>query len=105
LAPNPQDLDTAGRLTRFLIQPKFWQPEAEPRFFTGAEEAHFKGHVHSYLGALLGLLEYARITNDAWLKEFVRNGYEYIRNMGLAPLGLRRNLRDRRNDHSGVPVE
>ena len=87
LARSPQDLETASRLSRFLVQPRFWQPEAEPRFFAGAERAHFSGHVHSYLGALLGLLEYARITNDAWLKEFVRNGYEHIRNQGIARLG------------------
>jgi len=37
---------------------------------------------------LLGLAQYARISNDPWLKEFVRNGYEYIRNLGIARLGV-----------------
>jgi hypothetical protein len=82
------DLDLAGQFTRFVVQPRFWEPEIEPRFFVGSERAHYKGHVHSYLGALLGVLPYARLTGDAWLKEFVRNGYEYTRNLGIARLGV-----------------
>ena len=81
------DLDLAGRFSRFVSQPKYWEPENEPRFFVGKERAHFRGHVHSYLGAMLGLLHYARLNNDPWLKEFVRNGYEYIRNIGIARIG------------------
>jgi hypothetical protein len=87
LAGNPRDLELAGKFSRFVSQPRFWEPEVEPKFFTGAERGHFKGHIHSYVGALIGMLEYADRANDAWLKEFVRNSYEYVRNVGIARIG------------------
>ena len=87
LAGNPKDLELAGKFSRFVSQPTFWEPEVEPKFFAGAERGHFKGHMHSYAGALIGMLEYAQRANDAWLKEFVRNGYEYARNAGIARIG------------------
>jgi hypothetical protein len=87
LAGNSRDLELAGKLSRFVSQPRFWEPEVEPKFFTGADRGHFKGHIHSYVGALIGMLEYADRANDAWLREFVRNGYEYVRNVGIARIG------------------
>ncbi len=87
LAGNSGDLELAGQFSRFVSQPRFWEPEVEPKFFVGAERGHFKGHIHSYVGALIGMLEYAERANDAWLKEFVRNGYEYVRNVGIARIG------------------
>ena len=36
----------------------------------------------------MGLLTYAQVTGDARLKEFVREGYEYYRNWGIARIGL-----------------
>jgi hypothetical protein len=85
---DENDLDLAGKISRFVRKPEFWEPEAEPVFFVGAERAHFKGHIHSYAQGLMGLLRYADAGNEAWLKEFVRNGYEWIRNTGIARLGL-----------------
>ena len=85
---DANDLDLAGKISRFTRKAQFWEPEAEPEFFTGAERAHFKGHIHSYAQGLMGLLRYADADNEAWLKEFVRNGYEWIRNTGIARLGL-----------------
>jgi hypothetical protein len=85
---DAQDLELAGKLSQFLIQPRFWEPEAEPKFFVGAEHAHFKGHVHAYTQGLMGLLWYADVANDARLKEFVREGYEYVRHLGIARIGL-----------------
>jgi hypothetical protein len=72
MAGNPKDLELAGKFSRFVSQAKFWEPEVEPKFFPGAERGHFKGHIHSYVGALIGILEYAQRANDPWLKEFVR---------------------------------
>ena len=87
LGADPKDLELAGKFSRFVSRPKYWEPEVEPKFFTGAERGHFKGHIHSYVGALIGILEYAQRANDAWLKEFVRNSNEYMRNVGIARIG------------------
>src|SRR6185295_4043062 len=52
------------------------------------DHAHFSGHLHSYTQGLMGLLWYADATHNQRIKEFVRDGYEYCRNFGLARLGL-----------------
>jgi hypothetical protein len=81
-------LDFSEKLTRFLVQPKFWMPEAAPKAVTGADHGEFCGHHHSYTQALLGLLWYADAVNDARLKSFVRDSYEYMRTFGIARIGL-----------------
>ena len=85
---DSQYLTLAGRLGRGLLQPRYWTPEAEPKAVTGADRAHFSGHMHSYACALMGMLWYADAARDARLLEFVRSGYEYMRNWGIARLGL-----------------
>ena len=85
---DPQYLALAGRLSRGLVQPRYWTPEAEPKAVTGADRAHFSGHMHAYACALMGILWYADAARDARGMEFVRSGYEYLRNWGIARLGL-----------------
>ena len=81
-------LKVAGELTNFLLQPKYWVPEAGPKAVFGPDQGHFSGHHHAYTQGLMGLLWYADITNDARLKQFVRSSYEYMRNFGIARIGL-----------------
>jgi len=81
-------LDASGPLTRFLVQPKFWVPEAAPKAVTGSDHGQFSGHHHSYTQALLGLLWYADAVNDPRLRTFVRDSYEYMRTFGIARIGL-----------------
>lgn len=78
----------AGKIEGFLTRPKFWQPEAAPKVVAGADHGQFAGHHHSYTQALMGLLWYADATNNAKLKSFVRDGYEYMRTFGIARIGL-----------------
>ncbi len=87
LSGNRTYLETAGGLTRFVLQERFWEPEAEPKAVVGAERGHFAGHTHSYTQCLMGLLCYAIAMNDGPLKEFVRSSYEYVRGFGIARLG------------------
>ena len=68
--------------------PIYWAPEAEPKAVVAADRAHFYGHMHSYLCALMGMACYAEAVRDAQVMEFVRAGYEYERNFGLARVGL-----------------
>jgi len=88
MSGNPEWLDLTGRCANFVLQPRFWQPEAEPKAAAGFNRAHFMGHLHSYTQTLMGLLWYAELTNDMRLKLFVRDGYEYVKNFGLARVGL-----------------
>jgi hypothetical protein len=81
-------LETSGKLKTFLVQPRLWAPEAGPKVVHGFDHAQFSGHHHSYTQALMGLLWYGQATNDVRLKEFVRDGYEYMRTFGIARIGL-----------------
>jgi len=85
---DTKSLDIARRAVRYTIQPQFWESEAEPRAVYGPDHGHFYGHHHSYTQALMGLLWYADAANDPHIKAFVRDGYEYMRNFGIARIGL-----------------
>ncbi len=88
LGGDRANLDAAGKLAKFALQDKFWMPEADAKAIVAPDRGHFSGHIHSYTQFLMGLLCYAEDTHDAALKEFVRSGYEYIRNFGIARIGL-----------------
>jgi len=80
-------LEFARKLSNFVRQPKLWTPECQPGGVAGSERGHFSGHFHAHTASLRGLLEYAIVADDAELKEFVRNGYEYARNFGISRIG------------------
>jgi hypothetical protein len=75
-----QDLDLAILLSRYLRQSAVWSQDAATR-------AEFGGHFHAHAAALRGLLEFARIAEDDDLLQFVREGYEYARGLGIPSLG------------------
>jgi len=82
-----QALELAGKIANWVRQPKMWAPGPQPAGVIGAEKGHYRGHFHAHVASLRGLLEYAIAANDADLKEFVRNGYEYSRTFGIARIG------------------
>lgn len=75
-------------LKNYLLDPRFWTPEAYPALVVPAEHGQFWGHHHSYAQALLGLLYYGHRYRDTWVLEFVRRAYHYLRTFGLARIGL-----------------
>ena len=88
IGSDANNLELARKVKNFAMKPEFWTAEAEPKVVVSSEHGHFTGHHHSYCAALLGVLWYADATNDARLKQFVRDGYEYLRNFGIARIGL-----------------
>ncbi len=88
LSQEAESLALAGKLVKFMLQPRFWQREAGPASVVGEAHAHFDGHIHAAVRGLWGILEYAMLTNDEKLKLFVRDGYDYVRTFGIARLGL-----------------
>jgi len=87
LTGDRDSLELAQKLSNFVRRPEIWRPEAGPSSVSGPERGHFSGHFHAHVAALRGLLEYAIVANDAGLKEFVRNGYEYARGFGISRIG------------------
>jgi len=83
-------LRLAGEMVRFLTKPQFWADWKNGDYpgVVGAEHAHWEGHWHGHVNTLRAILEYAIATNDARLKAFVRDGYEWTRQQGIARIGL-----------------
>ncbi len=90
LTGNKQALRLSGELVRFLTKPKFWADWKGGEYpgVVGAEHAHWQGHFHGYINTLRAILEYAIAANDSRLKQFVRDGYEWARQAGIARIGL-----------------
>ena len=90
LTGNEEALRLSGKLVRFLTKPKFWADWQKGGYpgVVGAEHAHWRGHFHGHLNTLRAILEYALATNDSRLKDFVRDGYEWMRQMGFARIGF-----------------
>lgn len=87
LSGDQESLDFTRKLVNFVREKQFWVPVPITPGINGADRAHFSIHIHAYAALLRGLLEYAMVTNDTGLKEFVRSGYEYARNFGIAGVG------------------
>lgn len=94
-------LDLAARLVRYILKPQFWTGNIDSwargmdldvfRSHGGLPRkpaAHYKGHLSGLAYTFHGLIEYAIAANDATVKEWVRQGYEYTRNLGLARIGM-----------------
>ena len=88
LSGSEQALRLSGELVRFLTKPKFWADFGMeyPEVF-GAQHAHWRGHFHGHVNTLRAILEYAIATNDSRLKLFVREGYQWARQLLLARIG------------------
>lgn len=80
-------LRLARELATFAMDPRFWGGEPEPMGVAGNEQAHADSHFTGRLMALRGLLEYGVVANDERVKEFVRRGYEFMREFAIPRLG------------------
>jgi hypothetical protein len=80
-------LTLAGKMAKWISQPKMWGVNTESAAIASGEKGHFGGHFHAHVASLRGILEYALVANDNNLKEFARNGYDYARNYGIALIG------------------
>ncbi len=90
LTGNKQALRLSGELVRYLTKPQFWADWKGGEYpgVVGAEHAHWQGHFHGHVNVLRSILDYAVAANDPRLKAFVRDGYEWARQAGLARIGF-----------------
>ena len=84
---DAQALDSAGKLSRFVMKPKFWNGFTSPPSCNGREHGHGDSHFHARAMALRGLLEYGKVANDPFACDFVRSSYEYMRSSGIPEIG------------------
>jgi hypothetical protein len=80
-------LAMAGKLAAYLRRPFVWSPSAQPDGVFGPQHGHCSRHFHAHSAALWGLLAYALAVQDADLILFVRDGYEWLRQFGVARIG------------------
>ena len=80
---------TAEKLMKTMIDlnPGFWTPANDAGMIAGTERAHWEGHHHTHFAAAWGALEYAVSANDAKIKRWCRDFYEYSRFFGIPRLG------------------
>jgi hypothetical protein len=94
-------LELARKLVNYMLKPCFWGGNIESwaKWFNyGYVRGHggrqrkpaalFKAHQAAMTYTLQGLIEYGLTANDAYVKEWVRQAYEYYRNLGIARLGM-----------------
>ncbi len=89
LTGNEKALRLSGELVRFFTKPQFWADWKNGDYpgVRGAEHAHWEGHFAGHVNVLRAILEYAIATNDSRLKQFVRDGYEWTRQIAFARAG------------------
>jgi hypothetical protein len=66
----------------------FWHPANNAGMIASYEHAHWEGHFHTHFAAMWGALDYAISANDAELKRWCRDFYEYARFFGLPRIGF-----------------
>ena len=93
ISGDEKALGMARKLVKYVTRAKYWGtpfdwPQNRDSKIIGSDRAHFTGHFHGHAAMLFALVEYANAANDTRMKEFVRSGYEYLRNLGIARIGL-----------------
>ncbi len=95
-------LETSGRIVRYMLEtvvldrrgnplvrrPKTTGYSKTPRRRRTQAVGAFQGHQAGMTYTFTGLIDYATAANDAPLKQWVRQGYEHFRNLGLLRIGM-----------------
>jgi hypothetical protein len=89
LTGNEEALKRSGELVRFLASPRFWSDYEAGDYpaVVGSQHAHWTGHLHGHVNTLRAILEYSVATDDAQMKAFARDGYEWARQALLPRIG------------------
>ena len=87
LSGDERMLDLSKKLIKFSMDPRFYGGLSEMNPWYGARRAHWYGHTHGNMAAFRGMLDYAIAANDLQVKEFVRDGYEWLRHNICPQLG------------------
>jgi hypothetical protein len=89
---DQEALEVAHRLVNFVMKKRFWGvPEFPVADINSQDRGYFTGHMHGHTAMIYALAEYAAITGDADLLNFVRDTYDFARHHGEPRLGAWRN--------------
>jgi hypothetical protein len=85
-------IELCEKLVNFIMKPVFWGAVTEIDPVFGATRAHFWGNLSGALATLRNLMEYAMVSENYIIMEFVRDGYEWARHNLSMELGLDINI-------------
>ena len=105
MSGNEKARDLSGQICKFIMKPKFWGIDGswgecqdalggrtvsddDPATVLEPEHGLWQGHTAGRLEALRGLIEYAILTDNTQIKEFVRSSYTSMRNHGFVRVGF-----------------
>ena len=83
---DAESLGVALKISRFVLKPSMWE-DTSREGYPGYEHGMWAGHVHANLTNLHALLDLALATDDTWLKQFVREGYDHAVRNGVVRMG------------------
>jgi len=88
LTGNKESLELARKISRFVLKPEMWTDTLEEEGYPGHEHGIQYGHFHNGVQGLTGLFLLAEATDDDWLRQFVREGYDHAVLNGILRVGF-----------------
>lgn len=79
-------IELARKNMRFLLKPGMWKDTGDLNF-PGHEHGLWEGHYHGGLTGLQAMLDFAKATDDEWLKQFIAEAYGQGRHNGVVRMG------------------
>jgi hypothetical protein len=83
---DAESLDVGRRLGRFLMKPALWDNTSNEGS-AGREHGTFSGHDHCNTNCLMALLDLALVTQDEWIAQAVKEGYNRQIRSGVVRMG------------------
>ena len=87
LSGDKKALDMAQRLAAYMLKPTMWTGQGE-EMSVAEEHGRWNGHFHTHTMGLIGLLEYAIVTNDARARRIAAEAYQQGRSIGISRIGF-----------------
>ena len=86
LTGDERAMEVARKIGRFVLKPGMWEDTSEEGY-PGHEHGMWAGHFHANVTNLHSLLDLAVADDNAWLKQFVREGYDHAIRNGVVRMG------------------
>jgi hypothetical protein len=86
MSGDKEALELARKLLNFVLKPRFWSDVGHARFREGYEHP-LRIHLWTHDSIIWAALEYATAAKDQRLISFARDGYEYLRSLGMPRIG------------------
>ena len=87
ISGDKKALDMAHKLAHFMLKPSMWDAKG-PGMVVPSEHGRWRGHFHTHTMGLIGLLEYAIVSDDDQVKQIANEAYQHARSVGISRIGF-----------------